>query len=94
MSWCSKVSSGGVGGMVYRPNLTMCPNVQVIHHMLQMVQASAGAGLLQSPEAQRILTEFLSSLRNPQLKRPPPVHEMLSFCTLTPHCAFFLPQLI
>ena len=54
-----------------------------------MLEVPPGGTAPRGDEAQRILAFFLSSLKNPQLTRPPPVHVMLSFGTLTPHCEHF-----
>lgn len=60
--------------------------MQAVKQLLLMLEVSPGGTAPRGDEAQRILSFFLSSLKNPQLQRPPPVHAMLSFGTLTPHC--------
>jgi hypothetical protein len=59
---------------------------QAVKQLLLMLEVPPGDTAPRGDEAQRILAFFLSSLKNPQLQRPPPVHAMLSFGTLTPHC--------
>lgn len=58
---------------------------KAINQLLLVLSDSGASTAPHGKEAQRILAWFMSSLRNPQLKRPPPVHHMLSLNTLTPH---------
>ncbi|KAK9815749.1 hypothetical protein WJX72_008855 [[Myrmecia] bisecta] len=58
---------------------------RVVRQLLKMLEMSAMASQPRGLEAQRVLSFFLSSLKNPTLTQPPPVEEMLSFNTLTPH---------
>ena len=44
---------------------------QAIEQLLLMLEVAPGGTAPRSDEAQRILSFFLSSLKNPQLKRPP-----------------------
>jgi hypothetical protein len=66
-----------------------CVPLQAVKQLLLMLEVSPGGTAPKGDEAQRILAFFLSSLKNPQLRRPPPVRAMLSFGTLTPHCECF-----
>jgi len=50
-----------------------------------MLEVAPGGTAPTGDEAQRVLAFFLSSLKNPTLKRPPTVDVMMSFNTLTPH---------
>lgn len=68
--------------------------LQAVKQLLLMLEVSPGGTAPRGDEAQRILSFFLSSLKNPQLQRPPPVAAMLSFGTLTPHCEWPLKCLI
>ncbi|GAX79706.1 hypothetical protein CEUSTIGMA_g7147.t1 [Chlamydomonas eustigma] len=55
--------------------------IQVIHSTLTITPSEAQPS---GSEAQRILTFFMSSLSNPHLKQPTPLHEMPSWTILTP----------
>lgn len=58
---------------------------QAITQVLLMLEVAPGGTAPTGDEAQRVLAFFLSSLKNPTLKRPPTVDTMMSFNTLTPH---------
>ena len=58
---------------------------QAITQVLLMLEVAPGGTAPTGDEAQRVLAFFLSSLKNPTLKRPPTVDVMMSFNTLTPH---------
>lgn len=56
--------------------------MQSIDQLSLMLMEAPGGTAPKGEEASRILAFFLSSLKNPQLKRPPPVQQMLSLNTL------------
>ena len=58
---------------------------QAITQVLLMLEVAPGGTAPTGDEARRVLAFFLSSLKNPTLKRPPTVDVMMSFNTLTPH---------
>ncbi|KDD71425.1 hypothetical protein H632_c5059p0, partial [Helicosporidium sp. ATCC 50920] len=52
---------------------------------LRMLETTAKGAQPRGEEAQRVLSFFMGSLKNPTLRRPPMVEDMLSWSTLTPH---------
>ncbi|KAL6774638.1 GSL1 [Auxenochlorella protothecoides x Auxenochlorella symbiontica] len=57
----------------------------VARQLERMLDTSAKGAQPRGDEALRVLTGFMSSLRNPTLARPPAVEDMLSWNVLTPH---------
>ncbi|KAL4451723.1 hypothetical protein ABPG75_007385 [Micractinium tetrahymenae] len=61
--------------------------LEVIKQVEKMLQTSAKMAQPRGEEAQRVLSVFAASLKNPTLEKPPSIEEMLSWNTLTPHYA-------
>ncbi|PSC69540.1 Callose synthase 5 [Micractinium conductrix] len=59
--------------------------LKVIKQVVKMLETSAKMAQPRGTEAQRVLSVFAGSLKNPTLEKPPCIEEMLSFNTLTPH---------
>ncbi|GLI69025.1 hypothetical protein VaNZ11_013564, partial [Volvox africanus] len=58
--------------------------VRVVEVLVKMLTTPASACRPAGAEALRILGFFINSLSNPQLKKPPPLGDMLSWSVLTP----------
>ncbi|GIL42944.1 hypothetical protein Vafri_768, partial [Volvox africanus] len=58
--------------------------VRVVEVLVKMLTTPASACRPAGAEALRILGFFINSLSNPQLKKPPPLSDMLSWSVLTP----------
>lgn len=59
--------------------------LKVIKQVIKMLETSAKMAQPRGEEAQRVLSVFAGSLKNPTLEKPPSIEEMLSWNTLTPH---------
>ena len=57
----------------------------VVSQLYKMLTTSAKGAQPRGEEAQRILSFFVGSLKNPTLETPPAVDDMLSWTVLTPH---------
>jgi hypothetical protein len=58
---------------------------KVVGQLLKMLTTSARGAQPRGEEAQRLLSFFMGSLKNPTLETPPAVDDMLSWNVLTPH---------
>ncbi|KAG1671275.1 hypothetical protein FOA52_010846 [Chlamydomonas sp. UWO 241] len=58
--------------------------IRVVQVLLKMFTVTPANAKPSSKEAQRVLGFFMSSLANRKLAKPPPLHEMPSWTTLTP----------
>jgi hypothetical protein len=58
---------------------------KVIRQVTKMLETSAKGAQPRGEEAQRVLSVFAASLKNPTLETPPAIEDMLSWNTLTPH---------
>ncbi|EFN56001.1 hypothetical protein CHLNCDRAFT_145389 [Chlorella variabilis] len=58
---------------------------KVVKQVAKMLQTSAKGAQPRGEEAQRVLSVFAASLKNPTLETPPSIEDMLSWNTLTPH---------
>ena len=68
------------------PATTARSNIQkVVEQLHKMLNTSAKGAQPRGDEAQRILSFFMSSLKNPTMETPPAVDDMLSWNVLTPH---------
>lgn len=79
--------NGGLEGIYHEaPPSTARSNVaKVVEQLHKMLSTSAKGAQPRGEEAQRILSFFMASLKNPTLETPPAVDDMLSWNVLTPH---------
>lgn len=79
--------SGGLEAMYEESEPTTArENVaKVVEQLHKMLNTSAKGAQPRGEEAQRILSFFMGSLKNPTLEKPPAIDDMLSWNVLTPH---------
>ena len=89
-SWEWREFWGESGGLeaIYNeaePTTARSNIAKVVDQLYKMLNTSAKGAQPRGEEAQRILSFYMASLKNPTLETPPAVDDMLSWNVLTPH---------
>lgn len=79
--------NGGLDSIFFEAEKTTAKEnvAKVVNQLHKMLTTSAKGAQPRGEEAQRVLSVFVGSLKNPTLETPPAVDEMLSWSVLTPH---------